>query len=81
MIDCNKLSNKERDLLQYIDVPRKFNGLFVNDMRIGVPFQGKGIESKVIEKMLVEKNIYALDPVEDGQHFWKKFSFEYNRNG
>lgn len=62
-------------------MPRKFNGLFINDMRIGTPFRRKGIGSKVIDKMLVEKNIYALDPVEDGQYFWKKFNFKYNKIG
>jgi len=67
--------------MEILDLPRKFNGIFINDMRMGVPFRHKGIGTHIASKVFENKNIYMLDPTEDGETFWKKFGFEYNKVG
>lgn len=81
LIDYNKLSNREKEMMEMMQLPRRYNGTFINDMRISTFFRHKGIGTKVVTKIFESKNIYMLDPTEDGKRFWKKFGFEHNKDG
>ena len=76
MIDCGQLSNKEKKMLSLFGVPKKYSGIFINDMRMSVPQRHKGVGTKVVNKILRSDKTYMLEPVEDGKTFWKKFGFE-----
>ena len=76
MIDCGQLSNKEKKMLSLFGVPKKYSGIFINDMRMSVPQRHKGVGTKVVNKILRSDKTYMLEPVEDGKTFWKKFGFK-----
>lgn len=57
-------------------VPEKYNGNFINDMRMSVSHRNKGIGTEVVNKILQNDKTYMLEPVEDGKTFWKKFGFK-----
>lgn len=76
MIDCERLNNNEKKMMSLFDVPKKYNGVFINDMRMSVPQRHKGIGTKVVNKILQDDKTYMLEPVEDGKTFWKKFGFK-----
>lgn len=78
MIDCGQLSNKEKRMLSLFGVPKKYSGIFINDMRMSVPQRHKGIGTKVVNKILSSDKTYMLEPVEDGKSFWMKFGFKEN---
>ncbi len=78
MIDCGELSNKEKKMLSLFGVPKKYSGIFINDMRMSVSQRHKGIGTKVVNKILKSDKTYMLEPVEDGKTFWKKFGFKEN---
>ncbi|MEJ8755180.1 hypothetical protein [Coprococcus sp. HCN-4056] len=78
MIDCGQLSNKEKRMLSLFGVPKKYSGIFINDMRMSVPQRHKGIGTKVVNKILSSDETYMLEPVEDGKSFWMKFGFKEN---
>ena len=78
MIDCGQLSNKEKRMLSLFGVPKKYSGIFINDMRMSVPQRHKGIGTKVVNKILISDETYLLEPVEDGKSFWMKFGFKEN---
>ena len=78
MIDCGQLSNKEMKILSLLGVPKKYSGIFINDMRMSVPQRHKGVGTKVVNKILRSDKTYMLEPVEDGKTFWKKFGFKEN---
>lgn len=76
MIDCGQLSNKEKRTLSLFGVPKKYSGIFINDMRMSVPQRHKGIGTKVVNKILSSDKTYMSKPVEDGKTFWMKFGFK-----
>lgn len=76
MIDCERLSNNEKKMVSLLGVPKKYKGIFINDMRISVTCRHKGIGTKVVNKILQDDKTYMLEPVEDGKTFWKKFGFK-----
>lgn len=78
MVDCGQLSNKEKKILSLFGVPKKYSGIFINDMRMSVPQRHKGVGTKVVNKILRSDKTYMLEPVEDGKTFWKKFGFKEN---
>ena len=78
MIDCGQLSNKEKRMLSLFGVPKKYSGIFINDMRMSVPQRHKGIGTKVVNKILSSDETYMLEPVEDGKSFWMKLGFKEN---
>lgn len=41
MIDCGQLSNKEKRMLSLFGGPKKYSGIFINDMRMSVPQRHK----------------------------------------
>lgn len=41
MIDCERLNNNEKKMMSLFDVPKKYNGVFINDMRMSVPQRGR----------------------------------------
>ena len=41
MIDCERLNNNEQKMMSLFDVPKKYNGVFINDMRMSVPQRGR----------------------------------------
>lgn len=76
MIDCERLSNNEKKMVSLLGVPKKYKGIFINDMRMLVTCRHKGIGTKVINKILQDDKTYMLESVEDGKTFWKKFGFK-----
>ncbi len=78
MINCERLNNKEKKMMSLFGVPKKCNGVFINDMRMSAPYRHKGIGTKVVNKILQDDKTYMLEPVEDGKIFWKKFGFKGN---
>ena len=78
MIDCGCLNNNEKNIVSLFGVPQKYNGIFINDMRMSEPHRHKGIGTKVVNKILQDDKTYMLKPVEDGKTFWKKFGFKEN---
>lgn len=76
MIDCERLSNNEKKMVSLLGVPKKYKGIFINDMRMSVICRHKGIGTKVVNKILQDDKTYMLEPVEDGKTFWKKFGFK-----
>ena len=76
MIDCERLSNNEKEMVSLLGAPKKYKGIFINDMRMSVPQRHKGVGTKVVNKILRSDKTYMLDPVEDGKTFWKKFGFK-----
>lgn len=76
MIDCEQLNNNEKKMMSLFGVPKKYNGVFINDMRMSAPQRHKGVGTKVVNKILRSDKIYMLEPVEDGKTFWKKFGFK-----
>ncbi len=76
MIDCERLNNNEKKMVSLLGVSKKYNGIFINDMRMSVPQRHKGIGTKVVNKILRDDKTYMLEPVEDGKIFWKKFGFK-----
>lgn len=78
MIDCERLSNNEKKMVSLLGAPKKYKGIFINDMRMSVTCRHKGIGTKVVNKILQDDKAYMLEPVEDGKTFWKKFGFEEN---
>lgn len=78
MIDCERLNNNEKKMMSLFDVPKKYNGVFINDMRMSVPQRHKGVGTKVVNKILQNDKTYMLEPVEDGKIFWKKFGLKEN---
>lgn len=78
MIDCGQLSNKEKRMLSLFGVPKKYSGIFINDMRMSVPQRHKGIGTKIVNKILSSDKTYMLEPVEDGKSFWMKFGLKEN---
>lgn len=76
MIDCERLNNNEKNIVSLFGVPKKYNGIFINDMRISVSHRPIGIGTKVVNKILQNDKTYMLEPVEDGKIFWKKFGFK-----
>lgn len=57
-------------------VPKKYSGIFINDMRMSVQQRHKGIGTKVVNKILSSDKTYMSEPVEDGKTFWMKFGFK-----
>ena len=78
MIDCERLSNNEKKMVSLLGAPKKYKGIFINNMRMSVTCRHKGIGTKVVNKILQDDKAYMLEPVEDGKTFWKKFGFEEN---
>lgn len=78
MIDCGRLNNNEKNIVSLFGVPKKYNGIFINDMRMSEPHRHNGIGTKVVNKILQNDKTYMLEPVEDGKTFWKKFGFKEN---
>lgn len=78
MIDCGRLNNNEKNIVSLFGVPKKYNGNFINDMRMSEPHRHNGIGTKVVNKILQNDKTYMLEPVEDGKTFWKKFGFKEN---
>jgi len=76
MIDCERLSNNEKKMVSLLGAPKKYKGIFINDMRMSVTCRHKGIGTKVVNKILQDDKAYMLEPVEDGKTFWKKFGFK-----
>lgn len=76
MIDCEQLNNNEKNIVSLFGVPKKYNGIFINDMRISMSHRHIGIGTKVVNKILQNDKTYMLEPVEDGKIFWKKFGFK-----
>lgn len=76
MIDCERLSNNEKKMVSQLGAPKKYKGIFINDMRMSVTCRHKGIGTKVVNKILQDDKAYMLEPVEDGKTFWKKFGFK-----
>lgn len=76
MIDCERLNNNEKKMMSMFGVPKKYNGVFINDMIMSAPQRHKGVGTKVVNKILRSDKIYMLEPVEDGKTFWKKFGFK-----
>lgn len=77
MIDCGRLNNNEKKIIMSpFGVTKKYNGIFINDMRMSVLQRHKGVGTKVVNKILRSDKIYMLEPVEDGKTFWKKFGFK-----
>lgn len=76
MIDCERLSNNEKKMVSPLGAPKKYKGIFINDMRMSVTCRHKGIGTKVVNKILQDDKAYMLEPVEDGKTFWKKFGFK-----
>ncbi len=75
-INCGQLSNNEKNIITLLGIPEKYNGIFINDMRMSKPYRYKGIGTKVVTKMLRNDKSYLLEPIEDGKVFWKKFGFK-----
>lgn len=79
MIDCGRLNNKEKKIIMSpFGVPKKYDGIFINDMRMSENHRHKGIGTMVVNMILQNDKTYMLEPVEDGKTFWKKFRFEEN---
>ncbi len=78
MIDCGCLNNNEKNIVSLFGVPKKYNGIFINDMRMSESYRHKGIGAKVVNKILQDDKTYMLEPIEDGKTFWKKFGFKEN---
>lgn len=76
MIDCERLSNNEKKMVSLLGVPKKYKGIFINDMRMSVTCRYKGIGTKVVNKILQDDTTYMLEHVEDGKTFWEKFGFK-----
>lgn len=74
--DCERLNNNEKKMMSLFGVPKKYNGVFINDMRMSAPQRHKGVGIKVVNKILRSNKTYMLEPVEDGKTFWKKFKFK-----
>lgn len=81
VIDCGLLNKEEKELINLFGVPKKYDGMFINDMRLAEKFRHKGIGTQIAHKIFESKNRYLLHPTEDGERFWKKFGFEYNKVG
>ena len=69
MIDCGCLNNNEKNIVSLFGVPKKYDGIFINDMRMSEPYRHKGIGTKVVNKILQNDKIYMLEPIEDGKTF------------
>lgn len=78
MIDCERLNSHEKKIVSAFGVPKKYNGIFINDMRMSLTQRYKGIGTRVVNKILQTDKTYMLEPVEDGKMFWKKFGFMEN---
>lgn len=79
MIDCGRLnSNVKKIITCPFGVPKKYSGIFINDMRMSVSQRHKGIGTRVVNRILRNDKTYMLEPVEDGKTFWKKFGFMEN---
>ncbi len=78
MIDCKRLNNNEKNIVSLFGVPKKYNGIFINDMRMSESHRYKGIGTKVVDRILQNNKTYMLEPVEDGKIFWNKFGFKGN---
>ena len=81
MIDSRKLRPKEKKAFSALGIPKWYNGIFINDMRMSIPYRHKGIGSKVVGKILRKNISYMLEPIEDGKYFWNKFGFEMDYSG
>lgn len=74
-IDCSSLRGNEKIIRECFNIPGKFSGIFINDMRMGTKYRKKGIGTKIVTALLKNDRTYMLEPVEDGKTFWKKFGF------
>lgn len=75
-INCGQLCDNEKSIITLLGIPEKYNGIFINDMRMSIPYRHKGIGAKVVTKLLRNDKTYLLEPIEDGKIFWKKFGFK-----
>lgn len=69
MIYSRKLRPKEKKAFTALGIPKGYNGIFINDMRMSIPYRYKGIGSKVVGKILRNDVSYMLEPIEDGKFF------------
>lgn len=56
-------------MVNLLGAPKKYKGIFINDMRMSVTCRHKGIGTKVVNKILQDDKSYMLKSVEDGKIF------------